>query len=174
MSIAVVSYSMTGNNEALASGLAKAISAEHIRITEPKKRNYGTITLDIVLNRTPSTLPAPQTLDKYDGIIFVAPVWMGQPAFPLRSYLNHLKKKPHKYGFASISGGSLNPNPHLGDNIIKRTGIAPSVLAVMYIADLLPKGIKIGPKAVEAYRLTDSDKDMLTAKAADEIRKYFK
>lgn len=173
MSIAVVSYSMTGNNDTLASGIAKAISAEHIIITEPKKRSYGTITLDFVLNRVPNVSPSPQILDKYNEIIFVAPVWMEHPAFPLRSYLAYLKKNPHKYGFVSISGGSLNPNPHLRDNIIKRVGTAPSVFAIMYIADLLPKGIKINPQTVETYRLTEGDKDVLTVKAVEEIKKYF-
>lgn len=173
MSIAVVSYSMTGNNEALASRLAKALPAEHIRITEPKKRSYGAIALDVALNRTPRASPAPQTLDKYDGIIFVAPVWMEQPAFPLRSYLKYLKKNPRKYGFVSISGGSLNPNPHLLKNIIKHAGNAPAVLVDMHIADLLPKDTKIDPKAVGAYKLTESDYDSLTAKAVMEIKKGF-
>ncbi|MCQ1530511.1 flavodoxin family protein [Lutispora saccharofermentans] len=173
MSIAVVSYSMTGNNEALAANLAKAISAEHIRITEAKKRSYGTITLDITFNRTPHILPEPQTLDKYDGIIFVAPVWMGQPAFPLRSYLKYIKLNPRKYGFVSISGGSLNPNPQLCNNITRRAGIAPAVFINMYIADLLPKDAKIDPKAVEVYKLTESDLDSMTVKAVKEIKKHF-
>ena len=173
MSIAIVSYSMTGNNEALASNVAKVLAAEHIKITEPKKRTFGTIALDLLFGRIPHVSPAPQALDQYDGLIFVAPVWMGQPAFTLRAYLKYVKVHPRKYGFVTISGGSLNPNPQLRNNIIKRAGTTPAVFADMYIANLLPKGAKIDPKAVEAYRLTESDLDLLTAKAVEEIKKNF-
>lgn len=158
MSIAIISYSLTGNNEALASGVANAVSAEHIKITEPKKRNCGTIAFDLMFGRTPHVSPEPQALDKYEGLIFVAPVWMGQPAFPLRAYLKYLKAHPHKYGFVTISGGSLNSNPQLRSNIIKLAGTEPTVFVDMYIANLLPNGTRIDPKTVEAYRLTESDK----------------
>ena len=154
MRIAIISYSLTGNNDALASNIASELSAEHIRITEPQKRGYGEITLDLLLNRTPEASPAPQVLAQYEGLIFVAPVWMGQPAFPLR-------------------GGSLNPNPQLKNHLIKRTGKEPQVFVDQYISDLLPKDIKADPKAVEAYRLTESDLRQLTAKAVGELRKYF-
>lgn len=173
MRIAIISYSLTGNNDALASNIASELSAEHIRITESQKRGYGEITLDLLLNRTPEASPAPQVLAQYEGLIFVAPVWMGQPAFPLRGYLKFLKTHPCSYGFATISGGSLNPNPQLKNHLIKRTGKEPQVFVDQYISDLLPKDIKADPKAVEAYRLTESDLRQLTAKAVGELRKYF-
>lgn len=36
MNIAIVSYSMTGNNDALAASISRVMRAEHIRITEPE------------------------------------------------------------------------------------------------------------------------------------------
>lgn len=173
MRIAVVSYSLTGNNDTLASNVAKALSVEHIRITEPKKRSYGTITADLLFRRTPKVFPEPHVLDQYDGLIFIAPVWMGQPAFPLRAYLKFLKAHPHKYGFVTISGGSLNPNPQLRNNIIKLAGNAPLAFVDMYIADLISKDTKIDPKSVENYQLTGGDIESLMAKAVREINGCF-
>lgn len=59
------------------------------------------------------------------------------------------------------------------NNIIKRAGIAPSVFVDMYIANFLHTDAKIDMKAVEAHQLTESDKDKLTAKAVEEIKKHF-
>lgn len=173
MSITVISYSLTGNNETLASKIANALSAEHIKITEPKKRGYDTIAFDLLFKRTPQVIPAPEALDQYDEVIFVAPVWMGQPAFPLRAYFKYLKAHPRKYGFVTISGGSLNPNPKLRAKIIKLAGKDPSVFVDMYIADLMPKELEINPKAVENYHLTEQDMEFLTKTAVDEINKSF-
>lgn len=171
MSTAVVSYSFTGNNEALASAIAQTIAAEHIRITEPKQRTNGTIAADIIFGRTPRVSPPPEMLDSYDNVIFVAPVWMGQPAFPLKTYWASIKKKPRKYGFISISGGSMGPNPGLKDKITKMAGIAPEVFLDMHIADLLPKGTKIGPKEIEACKLTAEDINKFAAQAIDAINR---
>ncbi len=173
MRIAVVSYSLTGNNDALAASIARELQAEHIRITEPRKRGCGKIALDLMLNRTPEVSPAPKTLAQYDALIFVAPVWMGQPAFPLRGYMKYLSSHPCDYGFATISGGSLNPNPQLKAHLIKLTGKEPRAFVDLYISDLLPENIKAAPKAVEAYRLTENDLRMLTEKAVGELRKSF-
>ena len=173
MNIAVISYSFTGNNEALAAGVAKALNAEHIKIAEPKTRTYGTIMADILFGRTPKVLPEPEIIDKYEGVVFVAPVWMEMPAFPLRAYLKHLRKSPKKFGFVSISGGSIKPNPKLRGNIEKMAGNAPAAYLDMHIVDLLPKDVKIEPKSVMNYKLTASDLDLLTAKAKEEILRYF-
>ncbi|MFT3983097.1 MAG: hypothetical protein QM697_04280 [Lachnospiraceae bacterium] len=173
MRIAVISYSLTGNNDALAASIARELQAEHIRITEPRKRGWGRITLDLLLNRAPEVSPSPQTLVQYGGLIFVAPVWMGQPAFPLRGYMKYLSSHPCDYGFATISGGSLNPNPQLRNHLIKLTGKEPRAFVDLYISDLLPKDMKADPKAVEAYRLTEGDLRMLTEKAVGELEKSF-
>ena len=53
MNIAVISYSFTGNNEALARSVADALSAEHIRISEAKPRTLGRITFDMIFDRIP-------------------------------------------------------------------------------------------------------------------------
>jgi hypothetical protein len=53
MKTSVISYSLTGNNEALAHSLAAALQAEHVRIAEVRQRTIGMIVLDMIFNRTP-------------------------------------------------------------------------------------------------------------------------
>ncbi|MDD2268357.1 MAG: hypothetical protein PHY15_02265 [Eubacteriales bacterium] len=172
MRIAVLSYSFSGNNEMLANGIAKSISAQHIPINEPKNRTFGTIFADFLLNRTPKISPEPQQLREYDALIFVAPVWMGHPAFPLRAYLQYFKQHPIKYGFISISGGgSDKANPRLGENITKLAGKAHALFSDMHISDILPKCANTTPQAVMDYKITQADCDQLTGKAVTEIKK---
>lgn len=170
MKTAVFSYSFTGNNDALAEHIAKGLRAEHIRITEPKKRTYGTIAADIIFGRTPKTAPGTETLPLYDFIIFVCPVWMGQPAFPLRSYLRYIKEHPQKYAYISISGGGINPNPGLKDSIIKRAGAEPCVFIDMHIADFLPAEPKPTAKETGAYKLTKENIDEMSGRVLSELK----
>ncbi len=76
MKTTVISYSLTGNNDAPAKNLAGALAAEHASITEPKRRTMGTIVLDNMLNRMPKVaLPALKPEER-DLVVFVGPVWM--------------------------------------------------------------------------------------------------
>ena len=108
MNIAVISYSYSGNNEALAESVAKELSAEHIKVVLQKPiKKVITILFGFIFNSSPEVQPPPEIIKKYDFVLFFAPVWMGHVAYPLRRYLNHLKKNPKPYGFLSISGGSM-------------------------------------------------------------------
>lgn len=162
MSIAVVSYSLTGNNDALACGVARQLAAEHIQVTEAKPRSTGVILLDMIFNRTPRVETQVSALEKFDRVLFIAPVWMGQAASPLRAYFRHMKEHPRKYAYACISGGALNPNPKLTDDLMKRTGTAPAAVVDLHIVDLLPADPKPTAKDTSAYRLNDADKAKLT------------
>jgi hypothetical protein len=169
MKIVVVSYSFTGNNEALAASAASELKAEHIIITEPKKRTMGTIVFDMLLNRTPKVNKDPMSLKPYDFILFFGPIWMGQAATPLRPYFKYLKTYPHKYGYISISGGADIANPKIPAELKKRTGTDPAVLIDFHIADLLPKNSDSTRKDTSAYRLTESDIKKLTAELVTKL-----
>ncbi|MNB86155.1 hypothetical protein D3C75_330920 [compost metagenome] len=171
MSVAIISYSFTGNNEALAVNVAKALSTTHIRIKEPKPRTTGAIIIDMMLNRAPQVKPAPDQLGTYDMLLFVGPVWMGHVAAPLRAYLKHLKSHPHRYGFLSISGGADGANPKLLQELRKRTGADPAVLLDLHIADLLPnKHQPADRQATSAYRLNSGDLERLTQTVVEALR----
>lgn len=158
----IISYSLTGNNEALANSLTKALDAEHITVTEPKHRTMGAIAFDVLLNRTPHVNPDHIDLTGYDMIIFIAPVWMGKVASPLRSYFKLFNNKINKYAFISISGGADGPNPKLADELNERLGKPPIAILNLYIADLLPHEPKPKREDTMAYHLTGNDVNLLT------------
>jgi flavodoxin len=162
MKTIIISYSLTGNNHALASGLAAELKTEHIKVCESKPRTNGTIFLDLLLNRTPGVTPTAIKLEEYDFVILMGPVWMGQVATPLRYYFKELKNKSCQFAFITICGGADGLNLKLGSELKKRTGREPAALIEMHIADLLPGQPKPERKDTSEYRLNDADVKNLT------------
>jgi len=170
MKILLVSYSMTGNNETLANGIADELAADRLRITEPGSRTVGKIAFDVMLNRTPKIDQNIDGIENNDLVVFVGPVWMGKAASPLRPCLNHLKGKVCDYAFISISGGADGPNPSLEDDLTKRVGKAPKAVIDLHIADLLPSDPKPQRKDTMKYRLNEPDTKDLTNLAMKALR----
>jgi flavodoxin len=170
MKSAVVSYSLTGNNEALANSIAKEFSAEHIKITETKPRTMGSIILDLIFNKTPQIQPIPDRLENYDLILFMGPIWIGQVATPLRAYFKYFKTNPCRYAFISISGGADGENPKIAGELKKRAGKEPIALIDLHIADLLPSDPKPTRKVTSAYQLNNEDIKKLTNTIVKTVR----
>ena len=166
----VISYSMTGNNDGLSKSIAEYLGAEHIRITEPKRRTNGRIAMDLILNRTPKINETFHHLDKNGFMIFVGPVWMGQVASPFRSCFKDLKDRINQYAYISISGGALGPNPKLADDLTRRIGKKPAAVIDLHIADLLPSDPKPTRQDTSAYRLNEQDIRNLTGRVVKEIK----
>lgn len=162
MKILIISYSLTGNNHALAMSIASKLNAEHIAVLESKIRTPFRILLDIVFHRTPKVKPKIENGSAYDYVIFMAPVWMGLVATPLRAYFENLKNQLGNYGFITISGGADGHNTKLEAELTKRLGKTPDVLIDMRIADLLPAEPKPKRKDTSSYRLKEKDVKHLT------------
>ncbi len=170
MRIGIFSYSMTGNNDALAEGLASALGAEHFRVEEKKPRTNGRIFFDLICNRTPPVqLPAAKP-EGFDLVVFVAPVWVGQVATPLRACFKEFASKIGSYAFVSISGGADGPNPKLSAELKKRLAKEPEAVVDLHIADLLPFEPKPRRKDTSAYRITEDEVRKLAGKAVSELR----
>ena len=170
MSIGLYSYSLTGNNEKLAAGIAEKLSADHIRIQESKKRTMGTIAFDMLFNRTPEVSMQFDENINHNLVLFVAPVWMGSVASPVRYCFKKLKNRIGNYAFISISGGADGPNPKLSEELRKRTGKEPAAVIDMHIADLLPRDPKPGRKDTSVYKVNDSDLEKLTETVARRLK----
>ena len=166
MSSAVISYTLGGNNEALAKSVAQKIGAEHIKITEPKKRTMGKTAMDMMMNRTPKTSEVGKDLDGYDMVYVFGPVWMGNVASPLRSFLAEIGKAACKYSFVSICGGADGDNPGIAEDLKKRTGREPEAVIEMHIADLLPSEPKPERKDTMAYKLSEDEVEKLAGEVA--------
>ena len=173
MNIAIVSYSLTGNNERFAKSLAESLGATHRILQTKKPVNYGTITADLIFQRKPAVSLLRHELASFDTILFVAPVWMGQIAFPLRRCLDWIKQDTRPYGFLSISGGAMGDNPKLETELTRRAGRKPELVLDQHIAQLLPGDTPPTSKETSDYQLTPSDCARITAAAVETIRKEF-
>ena len=162
MKVVVVSYSLTGNNEALATSVAAQLAVKHIKVAEFKSRTMATIFLDILFSRTPKVNPAVKEMEGNDLVIFAGPVWIGQVAKPLRAYLSYLKNISCEYAFISISGGADGANLKIAGELNKRAGREPAAVIDLHIADLLPPEPKPNRKETSAYHLNDKDIKRLT------------
>jgi hypothetical protein len=171
MKTTVISYSLTGNNEALAKSLAGALSAEHISITEPGRRNMGTIGFDMMFKRTPKVgIPAVKPEER-DLIVFVGPVWMGQVASPFRACFKEFGPKLRKYAFVTICGGADGPNPRLNVELTKRLGREPVALIELHKASLLPPEPRPTRNDTMGYRISEAEVKLLTDKALSGLKK---
>lgn len=171
MKIAVVSYSYTGNNDRLASYVARDLSIDFIKITTLKPMTMGSIILDMIFNRTPKVHDNPDTLKPYDLLLFFAPVWMGHIASPLRPYLDDIRSTPKAYGFFSISGGADGGNPKLLAELLKRTGMKPAILLDQHIKSLIRKDSKLTHKDTSAYKISEAEASSLSTVTVKEINK---
>jgi hypothetical protein len=171
MKATVISYSLTGNNEALADGLAKAMSAEHVRITEPKRRTMGTIAFDNLLNRTPKVSVPTLNAGECGLVVFVGPVWMGHVASPFRALFKELGPRLGSYAFVSICGGADGPNPKLAAELKKRLGKEPVALVEMHKADFLPPEPKPTRKDTQPYRINEREVQQLVDRMRPALEK---
>lgn len=158
----VVSYSLTGNNEKLATSLAATLGADHVKITERKRRTMGTIIFDMLFKRTPKITMPGENIEAYDLVLFVGPVWMGQIATPFRACFKQLRQKIGQYAYISISGGAEGPNPKLADELTQRLAQEPFCLIDMHLAELLPPEPQPTRKDTMAYRISESEVQHLT------------
>lgn len=170
MKTVLVSYSLTGNNDALAASIAAELGADHVRIVEPRVRTIGMIALDRLLGRTPKVSPAVDRTDGYDLVLFVGPVWMGRVAAPLRANLRHLRRSAERYAFVSVSGGANGPNLGVAGDLSKRTKRAPAAVIDLHIVDLLPQNPKPTRQDTEEYRATEKDVKKMTEIVVKNLR----
>ncbi|MBI9036155.1 MAG: hypothetical protein JEZ03_16975 [Bacteroidales bacterium] len=171
MKTTVISYSFTGNNKALADNIASILSAEHIKISESGTRTFGTIALDMLFNRTPKVYPAMNGVEESDMIIFIAPVWMGHVAAPLRACFKDLKSNLKQYAFISISGGADGPNPKLTTELTKRLGTPPAAVIDLHIAEILASNSKPTREETSSYHLIRSDIEKMSERICPPLQK---
>ncbi|HPJ02812.1 MAG TPA: NAD(P)H-dependent oxidoreductase [Candidatus Limiplasma sp.] len=164
MNLVVVSYSLTGNNRALAQSVAKKLQAKHIDITEKrvKKRTMGTCAKDLLFNLTPSTEPPADIISRDDSVLLVGPVWMGSVATPLRAYLKRIKQLGCPYAFLTISGGADGHNLKLQGELTRRVKRTPLAVLDLTIADLKFKGASPTRDDTSRYQITEEDIQVLT------------
>ena len=171
MKIRIISYSLTGNNEALASAISDKLKVQHITVEEKKKRTIATTALDMLFNRKPKIEPENVSADNNDLLIFMAPIWMGKVASPLRGIFKNLKRKSGHYAFVTISGGADGPNTGIEKDLVWRLKRKPDLIIDELIVDLFPKDSKPTRDQISTYRLSADDIEKITKRVTDRIGK---
>lgn len=172
MKLAVVYYSLSGNNERFARDVSQALDAPSIEIKPRKPVKNSTIFWNLVSGSAPKCAPEPRTLANCDKLLFIAPVWMGMVAFPLRPYLRAARELNKPFAFLTIDGGSEKGNPTLERDLLKRAGCEPEFMLEQQIYTLIPPDKAADYSASNPYRITDADERSLVETAIFTLKRY--
>lgn len=138
MKTLIAYYSFTQNNEKIAKHLQKQLNCDIVKVDTIKKRNSFSILLDLMFNRKPALKRLPYYLDDYDHVIFIAPIWAGKIATPMKSLLIKEKSNIKEYSFVTLCGGSPGQKEKIQDELFSLLERSPARLVELWINDLLP------------------------------------
>ena len=112
MKVLVVSYSHTGTCRRVQQALCTQFgwSEGEVHDLRPGRGNLRCV-LDSVLRRAPAIHYKGPTLEAFDTVVLVAPIWVGKLAGPMRSFVRSYRQQlPAVTGLISVMGGSGGPN----------------------------------------------------------------
>lgn len=153
MKTLIVYYSFTQNNEKLAKHLHALLNCDIVRIETVKKRSAYSIFFDLMFHRKPAVKAVPYYLRDYDRVIFLAPIWGGQIAMPLQTFLLKEKSNIKRYSFITLCGGTLGQKEKIEKQLLAMLDIAPDHLIELWINNLLPVDKKDTIKYTSGYRI---------------------
>lgn len=112
MKALVVYYSMSGNTEDTARKIAERTGADTLRL-EPVKaypdsgfRKFFWGGKSAVMAEKPELRPYQYEAGKYDTVIFGFPVWAGNVAPPIRTFIRDSKPEAARFAAFACQGGS--------------------------------------------------------------------
>jgi flavodoxin len=150
----IVYYSFTKNNEKVAEYLRNQWSCDIARIETVKKRTGFSILFDLIFRRQPVIKTIPYYLWNYEHVIFIAPIWAGKIATPLKSFLFREKENIKSYSFVTLCGGG---NPKQKENIKKElfsiVKREPAGILELSVNNLLPAEKKNTIKYTSGFRI---------------------
>ncbi|MFZ6012554.1 MAG: flavodoxin family protein [Bacteroidota bacterium] len=138
MKTLIAYYSFTQNNEKLAKHLQRQLNCDIVKIETKNKRNGFSILLDLVFKRKPEIKPVSYYLHDYDHVIFLAPIWAGKIAMPMKSFLNKEKANINQYSFVTLCGGNPGQKEKILDELTATLQKRPVKLLELWVSDLLP------------------------------------
>jgi len=157
MKTLIVYYSFTQNNEKLAQHLRGLLNCDIVKIETVKRRTGSSIMFDLIFNRKPAIKPVPYHLPDYGQVIFLAPIWAGKIAMPLKTFLVHEKANITRYSFVSLCGGRPGQKDKIEQELKSILNIAPDNVIELWINDLLPSDKKDTIKFTSGYRIAPDE-----------------
>lgn len=165
MKLLLISYSNTGNNQALAEACAARLEADHFVLEETRERKITTTVLDMAFGRMPRLKALPPSPESYDLVVFMGPIWMFNIASPFRLCFKALRKGLSKYAFVSFSGGALGANVGLARELARRLGkknlaLILDINASHFCRTMMEDKHKPDTGETRDYRLTSHPQDL--------------
>lgn len=157
MKALIVYYSRSGNNKMLALNLKDKLSCDVCEVSEKKKRNTISILLDFLFNRSATLSDYQIAAQPYDMFIFVAPVWGGKLASPIRAFIEREKGRIRHYAFISLCSGEDGQKERLTNELTAIMQHAPVEVTELCINRLLPEEQRNKIKYMFNFRVSDDE-----------------
>jgi hypothetical protein len=134
----VAYYSLTGNNETLANHVAEKLRCGLIRIKETSPRTTLKTTFDLLFGRLPGIESIDASLDAYDHVVMVAPVWASKLASPLGSFIARERHQLPEYSFITLAGYERSGQAEkLMTELSRRVGRRPRAFCELIVSELV-------------------------------------
>ncbi|MBL0741036.1 flavodoxin family protein [Chryseolinea lacunae] len=173
MKTIIVYYSFSGNNEQLAKHLHEKLNCDILQLETVRKRGPLSIFLDILFSRSPAIQPRNWSMARYDRFIFVAPVWAGKMASPLRTFLREESKFILHYSFITVCGGGQNNQREaLEKELASILETPPERVAELWVKEMLEVKKMDADKFTSAYRITPKDLMYFSRKIDDFVKPH--
>jgi len=153
----IIYYSFTGNNRYLAERLQKQLDCELIALREQKERKTAAILWDLLLRRKSKLQSIKPDWEKFDQVIFIAPIWDKGIATPMKTFLMNEKDNFKKYSFFTVCTGRRRQNEKLANQLSAFCGRKPDYVYELEVNNLLPEHQKGKVKYTTPYRISKKD-----------------
>jgi len=157
MKTLIVYYSFTQNNEKLAKHLHKMLNCDIVKLETVRRRSGLSIILDLMFHRSPALKTVPYYLRDYDHVIFIAPIWAGRIAMPLKAFLAKEKSNIKRYSFVTVCGGTPGQKEKIKKELASVLNIMPENVIELWINNLLPADKKDTIKYTSGYRIESEE-----------------
>lgn len=157
MKTLIAYYSFTQNNEKLARYVQKKLNCDIVKIETTKKRNGLSILFDLLFNRTPEIKHVPYYLQDYNCVIFIAPIWAGRIAMPMKSFLKNEKANIKQYSFITLCGGRPGQKEKIQNELLTMLQKAPVKVVELWINDLLAPEVRDTIKHTSGFRIKEGE-----------------
>lgn len=172
MKILIVYYSFTSNNEVLAKDIQQRLGCDVLKIETIKKRTKSSIFFDFLFGRRPKIKDHNFFLKKYDQIIFIAPMWLGRIASPLKTFLRKEKDNVRRYSFITASAGVKDQEQKIEHELAVILQKRPDKVSQLFLTDLLPEEQKTSIKYATGFRIRQKDLDTSFNSVIEEFLRY--
>ena len=174
MKLLIIYFSYTGNNKLLAEHIGRTLDAHVVGVQEKRKRMGLTMLLDMVFKRAAKIQPLTVSPREYEHVLFIAPLWDMNIAFPMKAAIEQLRDSLSMFSFISFCGyARAGQVEHVQQELNNLVGQAPQQVWELHVSELFPPEKRNKVTIVTPHKVTPGEL-MKFQTQIDEILLYFK